>query len=182
MAMSIEKLKREHRNMITVLDLADMEVAHLERDPAGDQALLRQSLDYLRHYFDQVHHPHEDLIFAYVDARRCQAHEAVMSHAAGHEAIYQLGDILDRWLDGTQSDDGPLPAGFSVVCRRYLQLQRDSLDTEENIVFPLAERCLTASDWQAIEADRRVKERPADGERVALRYGALYQFLTAAAE
>lgn len=70
MVMHIDKLKREHENLRAVLAIAMVELDGLERDPAADETQFRNALEYLRHYFDEVHHPHEDLIFELVEENR----------------------------------------------------------------------------------------------------------------
>lgn len=181
MALSIEKLRREHRVIQKVLDLAVAELDRLEGAGAGDPVHLKRALDFARHYFDRVHHPHEDLVFDRLQLRVPEAREAIEPLTAGHEALYELGELLDEYLARCTCEIDAFDTDFAAVCRRYLELQREHLAREEETALPLAERCLTEADWQAIAARQHARENLSAGERAAFRYGALYEFLMTAA-
>jgi hemerythrin-like domain-containing protein len=179
MRLGIRKLEREHQNIRAILTLVDTELRGIEQDRTRSQNRLRGGLDYLRYYFDQVHHPHEDLIFDYLIARMEQSNGVVELLLNKHQNIYSLGSELDGWLDAASIPRGKLErADFFATCKHYIQLEKDHLAKEEEIAFPLARQWLLPADWEAISARHRAREDPLFGEKVSRRYTGLYQYLT----
>jgi hemerythrin-like domain-containing protein len=117
-----------------------------------DPRVFRAMLYYLDTFSERMHHPKEDnYLFKAMRERSAEAgtHIADLEedHARGEDALRRLAQCLVRYEEGGERE---FP-GFEREVENFVRNYRDHMHKEESIVFPLAERLLTALDWQAID-------------------------------
>jgi hemerythrin-like domain-containing protein len=162
---AIRILKDEHRSIAAVLHglkhLADM-----ARDPRlqPEFQVFRSMLRYLDEYPERLHHPKEDEhLFARLVARAPEASSLVEELRAEHEAGAQRIRELERAL--LFFEEG-WPAGaldFERAVDAYADFHWQHMRKEEQTLLPLAEKHLTAADWQAIATEFRANRDPIAG-------------------
>ena len=149
---AITILQSEHRSISAVLH-GLKELARIAQDATvrpGFQ-VLRSMLRYLDEYPERLHHPKEDEhLFARVAARAPEARLLIEELQAEHDEGARLIRELERAL--LFFEEG-WPAGgreFQQAVDAYAAFHWAHMRKEERELIPLAQRVLTAEDWQAI--------------------------------
>jgi hemerythrin-like domain-containing protein len=165
MSEAIRILKDEHRSIAAVLHglkhLADM--AQDARVQPEFQ-VFRSMLRYLDEYPERLHHPKEDEhLFARLVARapetRLLVEELQAEHEEGARMIRELERALLFFEEGW-------PAGaeeFEQAVDAYADFHWKHMRKEEQTLLPLAEKHLTAADWEAIAKEFRSNSDPVAG-------------------
>lgn len=155
-------LRKDHRNILRLLDAFARELSLLDAGGEADYELLDDILRYSLDYPDQTHHRTEEyliqrLLQEYPDVRDilCDLlgeHEELRSAAL--DILNLLAHILNR-----QAVDKIV---FSGNCRRFIESYQRHIRREEALLFPLVEDVLSASDGPDIS--RVIADKPAPGE------------------
>jgi hemerythrin-like domain-containing protein len=162
---AITILKTEHRSISAVLH-ALKELARMAQDATVRPRfqVLRSILRYIDQYPEQLHHPKEDEhLFARLVARAPQTRLLVEELQAEHEEGARLIRELERAL--LFFEEG-WPAGareFQQQVERYAEFHWQHMRKEEHELLPLAERHLTADDWQVVDAAFAANQDPIAG-------------------
>ena len=150
---AIIKIQQEHRSISAVLHA----LKHLARDAQDrnvkpDFSVFRAMLHYIDQFPEQLHHPKEDeYLFPPILARIPKAQTLIDSlraeHKEGERLIRELERALvlfeDSWPEGAPK--------FLRTVDAYADFHWKHMRKEEQQVLPLAERCLSERDWQAID-------------------------------
>jgi hemerythrin-like domain-containing protein len=153
MAKLLEALYDEHRSIGAVLHgLRSLVRAQRDRAAKIDSRVFRSMLYYLDVFGERQHHPkEEDHLFPALRARSKEAavilDELGREHAHGERGIRELEQALLRYEEG---GEGEFPA-FAAAVERYVGDYYEHMRKEEQVVMPLAEKVLTAKDWNLIE-------------------------------
>jgi hemerythrin-like domain-containing protein len=165
MKEAIAVLKSEHRSISAVLH-ALKELARMAHDATARPRfqVLRSMLRYIDEYPEKLHHPKEDEhLFARVAARAPEARALVEDLKAEHVE----GDRLIRELERAllfMEEGWPVGAReFRDAVEAYAEFHWKHMRKEEQQLLPLAERHLTAEDWQAIDAAFAANRDPIAG-------------------
>jgi hemerythrin-like domain-containing protein len=183
MTRAVRILRDEHRSLSAVIASLE-QLARQARDTSvkPDFAVFRAMLYYIDAFPERQHHPKEDReLFARLAARAPQAQgvleELHAEHVKGGEMIRELERALlafeQNWPQGA--------AAFATGVEAYAQFHRKHMRTEEQQVLPLAERVLTAQDWQAIAAAFSENTDPLSGAPVDKGFGELLARIVAIA-
>lgn len=153
MPIAIAIIKDEHRALAAVLNglgylVGEIRAGRLQPDFELLQAMLR----YIETFPDKMHHPKEDQYLVKLlkkqEAAAAVAAKMEAEHARGRDLTRDLNEALGRYqvagAAGLEAFAGELEA--------YTRFHREHMRKEEEIVLPLAERALTAAEWQAIDA------------------------------
>jgi len=183
MAKAVRILRDEHRSLSAVIASLE-QLARQARDTTvkPDFAVFRAMLYYIDAFPERQHHPKEDAhLFARLAARAPQARgvldELHAEHVKGGEMIRELERALlafeQNWPQGAEA--------FAAGAGAYAQFHRKHMRTEEQQVLPLAERVLTAQDWQAIAAAFAENTDPLSGAPIDKGFGELLARIVATA-
>ena len=151
-------IRDEHRSMAAVLHGMDYLASKMRAGRAKiDSRVFRAMIYYLDTFSERVHHPKEDrYLFSAMRGRGSEAQAVIADlereHAMGGNALRRLEQCLVRYEEG---GDREFPA-FAEALDKFTREYREHMHKEEQIAFPLAERLLSASDWQ--EIDRAFEE------------------------
>ena len=162
---AITILKSEHRSISAVLT-ALKELARMAQDATVRPRfqVLRSMLRYIDEYPEQLHHPKEDkYLFARLLVRAPQTRPLIEELQAEHVEGARLVRDLERRL--LFFEEG-WPAGareFQKAVDAYAEFHWKHMRKEERELLPLAERHLTAADWQEIDAAFAANEDPIAG-------------------
>ena len=162
---AISILKSEHRSISAVLH-ALKELAGMAHDATARPRfqVLRSMLRYVDEYPEKLHHPKEDkYLFAQLVARapetRLLVEELQAEHKEGERLIRELERALlfmeEGWPVGARE--------FRKAVDAYAEFHWKHMRKEEQQLLPLAERHLTAEDWQAIDAAFAANRDPIAG-------------------
>jgi len=153
MASTIEIIKAEHRNYISVLHCIDGVIGDVERGVIEpDFALFRLALDYVSEFLDTYHHPKEDAqLFRLLRLRDPESAALLDRLEAEHRDGYEMMTQLRTALLAYEADRGAGPAFFEAM-RAYHRLEWDHMRMEELEVIPRARAALTEADWAEIDA------------------------------
>jgi len=153
MAGTIDIIKAEHRNYISVLHCIDGVIGDVERGTVEpDFALFRLVLDYISEFLDTYHHPKEDeQLFRVLRERDPDSAELLARLEAQHREGYDMLTGLRAALLAYEADRGAGPAFFEAM-RAYHRLEWDHMRAEEMEVIPRARAALSAADWAGIDA------------------------------
>ncbi|HET7365494.1 MAG TPA: hemerythrin domain-containing protein [Burkholderiales bacterium] len=150
---AITKIQQEHRSISAVLH-ALKQLARDAQDPKvkPDFAVFRAILHYIDQFPEQLHHPKEDeYLFPPIVARLPKTQTLIEGLQAEHKQGEKLIRELERAL--VLFEDG-WPKGapeFLETVDAYAEFHWKHMRKEEEQVLPLAERCLSERDWQAID-------------------------------
>jgi hemerythrin-like domain-containing protein len=150
---AIQKIHDEHRSISAVLHA----LKHLARDAQEasvkpDFAVFRAILHYIDQFPEQLHHPKEDqYLFPPLIGRVPMAQTLIDSLRAEHKQGEKLIRELERALV-LYEDSWPAGADeFKRTVDAYADFHWKHMRKEEQQLLPLAERHLSARDWQAID-------------------------------
>ena len=165
MKEAVSILKSEHRSISAVLH-ALKELARMAHDATARPRfqVLRSMLRYVDEYPEKLHHPKEDkYLFARLVARAPETRLLVEELQAEHEEGARLIRELERALLFME-EGWPVGAReFERAVDAYAEFHWKHMRKEEQQLLPLAERHLTAEDWQAIDAAFAANRDPIAG-------------------
>jgi branched-chain amino acid transport system ATP-binding protein len=152
MPKAIDLIRREHRDIALVVQcLATVLREVREGKLVADPALFEAIVDYMQNFPDRFHHPkEEDYLFKALRKRDPAA--APLLDQLGtqhHDGERSAADL--RWkLEALKKDPDKGFAAFDQAASAYVEAQKRHMALEEREVLPLAEKVLTAADWQVI--------------------------------
>ncbi|NLH80248.1 MAG: hemerythrin domain-containing protein [Phyllobacteriaceae bacterium] len=151
-AMTI--IRAEHRAIGAVLKGLLGVVAEIEagnREP--DFRLIDAMVHYIEAMPETLHHPKEDEYLYAALADRTEDQKPLLDEIhAEHGAGREIGRDLIASLLAYRVQGASALAPFAAAVRAYTELQWTHMRKEEEILLPLAERLLSASDWAAVDA------------------------------
>ncbi len=153
MHKSIRILYDEHRSISAVLHgLLSLVRAAQDRSVRPEFPVFHAMLHYIDAFPERLHHPKEDqFLFARLGERSPEARPLIeelrAEHVRGAKLIRELeAALLAFEVNGPRA----LPA-LTAAVETYARFHWDHMRKEEKQLLPLAERALTAEDWQAID-------------------------------
>ncbi len=167
MPKTLNIIRDEHRSIAAILHGMEYLVDRIRARKAKiDPRVFRAMIYYLDTFSERMHHPKEDrFLFSALRKRGGEAAAAVagleQEHAAGGDALRRLEQCLVRYEEG---GDREFPA-FAEAVARFVREYREHMHKEESVVFPMAERLLSARDWQAIDRAFEENRDPLAGDR-----------------
>ena len=167
MPKTLNIIRDEHRSIAAILHGMEYLVDKIRaRKAKVNTRVFSAMIYYLDTFSERMHHPKEDrYLFSAMRSRGVEAAAIVADlereHAAGGDTLRWLEQSLLRYEEGGEKE---FPA-FAQAVAKFVRDYRDHMHKEEDIVFPLAERLLSASDWQAIDRAFDENRDPLAGER-----------------
>jgi hemerythrin-like domain-containing protein len=140
-----------------------------------DFRVFRAMLYYLDTFAERLHHPKEDkYLFAAMRRRGTQANALIdqleREHASGEQSLRRLEQHLLRYEEGGLRE---FP-DFAAAVEQYIKGYREHMRKEEEQAFPLAEKLLTESDWDAASRPFEENLDPLVIERNSLDFDKLF--------
>ena len=150
MSKILTALQQEHANTAMLLKGFEEQIDQFASGNSPDYELLEVTLDYLAEFPDQIHHPKEDLIYQKLKLKDPTAE--VIDLPSEHEDLAALTrSVRTAIRDVLQDSLGPRD-WLTSVSRNFLATYRRHMRMEDAFLFPLAEKHLSADDWQDLDA------------------------------
>jgi hemerythrin-like domain-containing protein len=145
-------LMEEHEVILQALDALQKRLDALQNPTAADRAFFEKAVEFLRGFADQCHHGKEEsLLFTRLGERGFPTQGgpiAVMlsEHQAGRAFIRGIAEAAARI--GTDPTAG---AGIRTHGYGYIALLRNHIAKENQVLFPMADRTLSAEDQRDLQ-------------------------------
>ena len=162
---AVRIIRDEHIAISAVLYLLRKQAQRMRENAEDvDFTLLRAILDYIVSYPERWHHPKEDkFLFRAVRRRTREADRLIATlekeHRAGLAAIDALKASLVELLKGNAGER----ARFPQLADAYFEFEWAHMRQEEDVLMPIAERFLTAADWDEIGVAFQENDNPLFG-------------------
>ena len=171
----ITKLKQEHRQFIQI-----MEVLRTQLDRLGspdnlsvDYDLMSNVVHYIAAYPNHWHHPFENIMFSKLLKTTNANQQLIVKLGREHGRIEALTQSLQHYLDDIKTDTIVPISHILTVGKEFLTVQYEHLFLEEDVAFPMCQKCFTEKDWADIEAHIISVEDPIFGTTTARQYESL---------
>jgi hemerythrin-like domain-containing protein len=148
-----QKIREEHRSIAAVLHgLKDLAREAQDARVKPDFAVFRAMLHYIDEFPEELHHPKEDQFLFPPIAARAPGAQALIDglrreHQDGKRLIRELERSLvlfeDAWPAGAHD--------FRRAVDDYADFHWKHMRKEEEKLLPLAEKYLSAADWEVID-------------------------------
>ena len=174
-----EVLKEEHRVIERVLDVLDALTQMLEMGKDVRPEVFEEALDFIRIFADRCHHgKEEDRLFSLMVKRGFPKEGgpiAVMlqEHTLGRNFVKSMAAAVEKYRGG----DKTAKEGIIRNARGYVNLLRQHIMKEDNILYLMADGTLTADDQRSLLEEFEEFERKEIGEGVHERYHKLAEKL-----
>ncbi len=163
---SLRIIRDEHAALAAMLRSLSMMI---KRGP-GDEPekffdVLRAMLFYIDEFPERLHHPKEtELLFPKVARLAPQVVPVIErldhDHAHGESAVRELQHHLLAWeLVGDSRREV-----FETAAGKYVRFYLEHMQTEEKEILPQAEKSLSESDWQELDAAFASNRDPLTGK------------------
>jgi hemerythrin-like domain-containing protein len=153
MHKTIRIIQYEHRSLSAVLH-GLLSLVRSCQDPKvqPEFPVFNAMIHYIDAFPERLHHPKEDdFLFTRLAARAPDAVPLIQQLRAEHIEGAKLVRELESALVAFEVDGKRALAPFSEAAERYARFHWDHMSKEEKELLPLAERHLTAEDWDAVD-------------------------------
>jgi hemerythrin-like domain-containing protein len=167
----IENLKREHEEIVLMLNVLERISANIEAGQGVPIDNLKRVLDFLQTFGDKCHYVKEErfLFTAMEEAgvqKGCGPLGLLLSdHATGREFIGEMNKLLNSYEKGRPGSEVEL----ATVALEYVHLFKNHIWKENIVLFPIAEKTVPADKLKSIgeQFDRFEKEQKVQGVQEA---------------
>jgi hemerythrin-like domain-containing protein len=147
-----EKLRYDHDVILEVLDGAERAAASTNTTGHVDTDAVGKMIDFFHNFADNYHHRKEEehLFLKLVEYGMPigQGPIAVMMHE--HESGRRLIKTIEKSLEDVKSGDTSAPGQLAASLASYVELLRDHIQKENEVLFPMAESMLSPADKDAL--------------------------------
>ena len=161
-----QRLKDEHQLILRMLSLLEKNARLTEEGSSTDYQFYLDGVDFIRNYADRFHHAkEEDVLFeALVENGMPRANSPIeamlMEHDQGRAYVRGMEEAATRALNGEAGQNEALVAN----ARGYLELLREHISKEDDILYPLAERVIPEALRDRVVAGyRKAEAKSAEG-------------------
>jgi hemerythrin-like domain-containing protein len=148
--MVIERLRREHRNVESLLAVLERELRVFDHAGHTDYEVLRAILGYFALYPEVYHHPQEDSVFAKLRIRdpaaAAKVGDLTREHRNGTERLQRAAQAIA----GVLADSEVRREDVDKAFRDFIEHQRRHMMMEDRDFFPAALKALEPQDWTEI--------------------------------
>lgn len=150
---AIAEMSAEHRGIERVINSLPKAVAALDQGRRIEVQKLRGVVEFLRVYADQRHHQREENIFFPLLVQRgvppegCPIGGLNNEHAKGRALV----SALEEAITGYEQQRAGADAALRQTLQDLVTLYQKHLWMEDAMVFPMAEKLVTAADDQALK-------------------------------
>ena len=150
--MILDRLRKDHANMLQLLRTLEWQLAEFEVGNQPDYDVLLAAVDYFLMFPELSHHPTEDLIFEKLRERAPVSAQSIGDLHSAHDALAARARVLAHGLHAVLAE-AELPRGaFLRWFSEFIEDQRQHIKMEEATFFPAVERTLTEGDWSDLGA------------------------------
>jgi hemerythrin-like domain-containing protein len=163
-----EILMQEHRRIEQVLDFLEDAAFRLDDGEEIDADFFIDAAEFVRGFADGSHHrKEEDILFVAMTARDMPADSgpvAVMLYE--HDEGRRLTAAFHSAAEQMKTGDSSAAADVVQNALDYVNLLRDHIIKEDNVLFPMADQLITGDDLRALTAqfERVLAEQEASGD------------------
>lgn len=135
---------QEHKLILRMISLVEKNSALVEEGKFTDWQFFLDAVDFIRNYADRFHHAkEEDTLFVALVANGMPEENSPvaamnMAHDVGRAFARSMEEGATKALAGEPGQE----AAITENARGYAALLREHIHTEDNILYPLAERIL----------------------------------------
>lgn len=181
MAKIMENLRKDHSNMLLLLDILGNQIEPLRADETPDYAVLTEILSYCLTYPDLYHHPMEDRIYNRL-VESGASPEQTGDMVTAHEELGGMTRRLHDMLDAARLGKTVNKTVLASLAESFVESYKRHIDAEEKVFFPLAEAQLAAADWDSIDSELSRMSDPLFAENARRDYPILSHALLDAME
>jgi len=176
MRTALKVLRGEHLALSGVAKILKADAKMLSQGMDIDAGLLDDIVAYIETYTNQIHHPkEEDFLFAIMRLRSADTAPLLNRLLQDHELEAGLIKDLAAAAEAYGRDKAKARARTAAALSVYGSFLERHIKAENEEVFPLAEKILTAADWDEIDAVFVLNEDPLVGSGKRRQFEALYQ-------
>lgn len=174
-----EELKQEHRVIERMLAVLNAAAARADRGQALPPDFFPKALDFIRNFADKNHHgKEEDNLFPAIEKHGIPRQGGPLGvmlaeHDQGRAYVRGLDDAGQRLAKG----DGAALKDAAKNARGYADLLSQHINKEDNILYVMADRVLTAAEQQDLVKKFEQVERERIGAGKRLEYVKLLEDL-----
>ena len=172
-------LHQDHINLATLLGLLEEQVQYLAQGDDANLWLILDIADYIGRYSDYVHHPKEDRVYEILAQCTAEGADTLTTLLSQHHQLPNDTLTFQALIKGVLYDDAiVLRDDLVTQINDFIATQKQHMNLEEGIVFPLAHTHLKPDQWQALEKSILNAEDPLFGAKILERYEQLYAVLS----
>jgi hemerythrin-like domain-containing protein len=175
--VAIDVIHEEHQALSAMLRSLSMLVTQAHREGhAPDFEVLRAMLFYVDEFPERLHHPKETELLFPLLLKRCPELAEVIArleqdHAQGESCIRALQHALLAY----EMMGEPRREAFETQLNHYTRFYLKHMSMEETRILPMAERALSAADWQLLDAAFATNRDPMGGHEPDPEYRGLFR-------
>ncbi|MFW6154229.1 MAG: hemerythrin domain-containing protein [Planctomycetota bacterium] len=161
-----EMLKHEHQVILMVLDAAERDVDTLTGSGRVSGERIRRFLEFFRNFADRCHHAkEEDHLFRLMTERGIPTEAGPIGvMLAEHDEGRGRLAAVDDALPAAEQDDPTAVEAVAENLQAYVDLLRQHIAKEDNILYVMADQAFSEADQAALAAAFERIEAEALGE------------------
>ncbi len=147
-------LSSEHRVIEQVLDCLECIAQGARKNQSLDIASAEKAVLFLRTFADACHHGKEEQqLFTALEARGMPTRVGPIAVMLGeHEIGRALIREIDAAISAAKNREAGAPERFADKAHEYVELLRDHIAKEDQVLFPMAESMLTSQEKEHVLA------------------------------
>lgn len=174
----MRELRQEHMGFHQLIALLSAKLSKLNQGIQPDFNVMEDALDYIDDYTCVYHHPKEDIIYNYIVDHQLDNQGLFAAIIQEHDKFPMLISHLKQAIQSILNDTIVPRDVFISQLTEFIIAQRNHLEHEDKIIYPLVDSLLTEQDWQAISATLPPQgDDPLFGKRETTKYKELYRRL-----
>jgi hemerythrin-like domain-containing protein len=173
-------LRADHADFTQILSLLSRELSGLGNTPRRSLPLLCEAFQFITLYFDDYHHPREDVLYEQLGLR--SKRNAKLLVALRHE--HRRGTLMSRRLLSEIHErlhTRPIDSFDSLAADvdRFVDQSRAHIEREERLMYSQATAALKDKDWRVIESAAPLASSQIPLKHSGRRYPLLARYLEA---
>ena len=176
----MEALHLDHVHLTKVFNILDQQSQLISADEGRngkpDIFLMVDIAHYVKNYPDLIHHPKEDRVYEVFKTRTNEGADIVDQVQNEHKLLPNETNELYTLLEAAANSALFISRDeLRSKIQHFLALERNHMNIEEQVLFPLIESTLTEEDWDSIDTATLNKSDPLFGDNIEACYENLYR-------
>lgn len=167
-----DELKHEHQIILIALDAMEREMQRIQAGGPVPEERIGQMIGFVQNFADRCHHAKEEtLLFTRMQERGMPANGGPIGvMLQEHDDGRRLVRTAAQALPGAGAGDADARATLAANLLAYVRMLRLHIDKEDHVLYPMADKILTAADQSELAAAFERVEAEEMGEGTHERY------------